>query len=251
MTFDTSHPFWQSAMRGAGTLPPLGGAVDLKPAPVVDLAHPGSEFYDASYFGADPQRPAKANYHGYRPSSIPHWSAPLAGWLAVNLEGPFLDVGAAYGHLCRDLNAIGAAADAVEWSGYAYANRVTQHLRRGDARKLPFADEEYGTVTSLDLLEHFTPPETELVLQEMKRVSRRGAAMVHVIGAHNPQEDLSRHLEDPSHANHEPLGWYLDRFAELGFFVHERLTQSVRALPAIVNTDWVGRTVVLVEKRTW
>lgn len=204
---------------------------------------PGSEEYDQFYYGV--QVPVKANYTNYSEHSQPHWARPLAHWIQQHGMMPVLDIGCAYGHLVRELNALGVGAFGIEWSKYAWQRRVHPNIERQDARRLSFANGCFGTVVSLDLLEHFEPADTLKVIDEMLRVAKSQALFVHVIGAHNPNEDISRHLEDPTHANHEPLEWYVDAFRRKGAMLDEVLTQSLQHHPIFSPTDWAGRIVAM------
>jgi SAM-dependent methyltransferase len=207
-----------------------------------------AESYDASYYGNGGQT---ANYCNYNGASTPHWSAPLARWLWEHCAAPFLDVGCAFGHLVRDLNRLSPTglvrAQGIEWSPFAFMHNVAPEGSYfwGDARSLGFADATFNTVVSLDFLEHHVPEDTIRCLQEMDRVLRPGGFSVHLIGAVNPSEDLSLHKSDPTHQNHEPLGWYIQQMHRAGWDDEPELTADLRAQPAWVNTDWRGRMVVL------
>jgi SAM-dependent methyltransferase len=205
---------------------------------------PTAEMYDADYYGMGHE--PKANYRDYGPHSEPHWARPFALWLAKTLQPPFLDLGAAYGHLCRELTRLRKQALAVEWSAWATAHAVTPRLFRGDIRHLEnlFEPGSFGTVTSLDVLEHFLPADTERVIEQAITVSRPQCVHVHLVGAHNPAEDLSRHTSDPTHRNHEPLGWYFAAYERRGFVIRRDLIAKLAAIPAWANTDWSGRWLV-------
>lgn len=219
-----------------------------------ELPRAGPDLYGPAYYGAGGTRPT-ANYRLYGPESTPHWSMPLASWLWAHCTPPFLDVGCAFGHLVRDLNRLRIkeepepAAQGVEWSEYATARTVGEgQVWRHDARRLPFADAWYGTVVSLDFLEHHIPADTVRCLREMDRVLQPGGWSVHLIGAHNPTEDLSRHRSDPTHLNHLALDWYLAEMRSLGWGDEPDLTIDLNQEPAWAQTDWNGRMVVFRKK---
>lgn len=199
----------------------------------------GSEVYDCEYYGVGGK---KANYDNYGPWSVPHWARPIAQFIREHgSRGAILDVGCAYGHLVRELNTTGLPAMGIEWSEWATDNKVSPNVERGDARALPYTDRMFTTIVSLDLLEHFEPEQSQQVMREMVRVSRAGALHVHLIGAYDPQTDLSQHLSDPTHVNHEPLSWYVNAFAALGVTLDPVLTTILQTHPVFAPTDWAGR----------
>lgn len=196
--------------------------------------------YDADYYGNSTT--PKANYRWYGPGSVPHWAYPLSAWLTHYVLAPYLDIGCAFGHLVRELARAGHEAQGVDWSPYATERAVVpDRVHRADGRALPFAARAFGTVVSLDYLEHFTPDGTTAAIAEIDRVLRPGGHTVHLVGAHNPAEDVSRHLSDPTHANHEQLEWYAGRFEALGYRRAAVLEQSLNEHPAWRSTDWRGR----------
>lgn len=207
--------------------------------------------YDAAYFGADPERPPKANYRNYTKDSQPHWSGPLARLLARHVSPPVLDMGCGFGHLIRDLEYLGVGAVGIDWSPYATAHAVSPNVLRGDARDLVMLlrGQQFGAVVSMDFLEHLLPEDGISVMAQMVAVLRPGGSMVHLIGAHNPEEDLARHLEDPTHINHFDLNWYREQFDALGMVYDPALTETVASERAWRTTDWRGRFLVLRDGR--
>lgn len=212
------------------------------------------EFYDGAYYGNGGK---KANYDNYNGRAVPHWSLPLARWLIDTLPGPFLDIGCAFGHLIRDINRLAlprvrefggqVVAVGIEWSDYAAAERVSRHVVHADARTMRehFRAWAFGTVVSLDFLEHFPPEETRHLLGEMATLIKPGGYMVHLIGALNPGADLAMHESDPSHVNHEALPWYIGAIEQAaGCTVVPALTEAINKLPAWVDSDWNGRMIV-------
>lgn len=216
---------------------------------------PSPEEYGPDYYGqtATPS----GNYRDYGPHSEPHWSKPLARWLAQQGRPPYLDLGAAFGHLVRDLAARGLPALAVEWSETAHEQRVVGFGREPtngnylhqDARAMlsSWLAHFFGTVTSLDFLEHFEPEETETIIREVYRVTRPAGLSAHLVGAHNPKDSLSNHMSDPTHRNHNPLAWYREAFQAAGFVYDAIRTQDLNANPAWRGTDWNGRWLVFTK----
>lgn len=215
-------------------------------------AAPSPGLYDAHYYGhADPPT---ANYRRY---GEPHWSAPLAAWLVEHAQGPFLDAGAAFGHLTRDLN-VRLARDllakfrhvdavAIEWSPYATEHAVCgPAMMRADLRTIAdlWIPEYFGTVTSLDVLEHFDPAQTIAVLRALDTVLAPEGWQIHLVGAAPAKGDSSGHWDDPTHRNHQPLRWYREQFVALGYRQDEPREELLNTHPAWSATDWCGRWLV-------
>lgn len=213
--------------------------------------------YDARYYGMED--PPRGNYRRYGPRADPHWARPLANWLHERAPFPVLDLGCAFGHLVREIVALRppkanpekgrgeAPAWGIEWSDYCAANRVTGFFTQADARNARdlFGVWSFGTVITLDFLEHLPPADGVKMIATIGELTRPQGWGVHVIGAHNPADDLSAHLSDPTHVNHEPLAWYLAAFSANGFTVDEERTAAIRLVPAWKETDWNGRIFVL------
>ncbi len=205
---------------------------------------PSPEEYDSAYYGMG-DGPPKANYRGYGPGSDPHWANPLAWFIIDNLDLPVLDLGGAYGHLTKSLTQYAGpqAGITVDWSDHAHVNRVTRNHVKLDARQLRFLFREhvYGTTCSLDFLEHFEPPDTSQLIRDLFTLTRPGGYSIHLIGAHNPNEDLSRHMADPTHRNHETLAWYREQFLSAGFVSEPAVKARLDQHYAWRRTDWNGR----------
>ena len=199
--------------------------------------------YDDAYFGHG-DKPPKANYRCYGP---PPW-APLVALLIKTWGlGPVLDVGGAFGYLTAALRGVGVQAFNLDCSQFAYDNRACAHFIHDDAltmSKVP--DNFYQTIVSMDLLEHFEPDDTEKVMDSMIRVARTGAVMFHLVGFPRPDlGDQDNHYDDPTHLNHEPLQWYIDRFEERGWTIYHKPMQEFNK--AFQGTDWSGRWIALAE----
>lgn len=103
---------------------------------------------------------------------------------ALTVGSSLLDVGTCFGFfplLLRrsnprlDVVALDISAPMLELARDAASlhNAGNVSFVRGDARTLPFADDSFGTVTALHVLEHLEPPSASRALGEMCRVARR------------------------------------------------------------------------------
>lgn len=184
----------------------------------------------------------------YGPHSLPQWCRPLALFLTQHGSGPYLDVGCAYGHLVREIQGFSLLhkASGIEWSDWAYNNRVTENVIHDDARYIRayFKSKSMGTITSLDFLEHFTVRETRRLMSIMARTLRNDGLMVHVFGAKDVEP---LHDQDPSHANHRPLTWFIDAFNNVGMRVDEERTAHLQQHPVFIDTGWAKRIVAFTK----
>jgi hypothetical protein len=133
----------------------------------------------------------------------------------------------------------------LEWSPWAVHHSVARdHVHHADARVglTLFPTAEFGTVCSLDFLEHHTPEDGQAIIAQIARVTKLGGLSLHLIGAANPDHPTDCDTE-PSHLNHEPLSWYDAAFREAGFRRRPELAKAVANHPAWAATDWAARWV--------
>ena len=150
--------------------------------------------------------------------------------LGVAAQGKLLDVACGPGVVTAAL-APGAASivafDATEpmlekaRQRCAKAGLTNVAFRRGDAERMPFADEEFDGVVTRLALHHFA--EQQRALDEMFRVLRRGgsAAIVDAISSEDAAEsnlhNAIERLRDPSHVRMLPASDLLACLANAGF----------------------------------
>ena len=121
-----------------------------------------------------------------------------------------LDVGCAYGFLVKRLNDADIPSKGIEISPFCIAMRATDDVQLGDVLELPFSDNEFDLVTSIELLEHIPEKHADKALEEMARVSKRG---VHWI-AYKEVDDLFK-TKDITHINIKPYSWWVDKVKEV------------------------------------
>src|SRR3990167_7953110 len=90
-----------------------------------------------------------------------------------------LDVGCAKGFMLHDFAQLmpGITVKGIDISAYAIENTIEDmkpHVHTGDARHLPFADESFDVVISINTIHNLEKNDCRKVLQEIERVSRRG-----------------------------------------------------------------------------
>jgi len=136
-----------------------------------------------------------------------------------------LDVGCAYGFLVKRLNDAGIPSKGIEISPFCIAMRATDDVQLGDILELPFSDNAFDLVVSIELLEHIPEKHTDKALKEMARVAKRG---VHWI-AYKEVDDLFQ-TKDITHVNSDkPYRWWVDKVKEICGSTHKVVYKE---------TDW-------------
>lgn len=121
------------------------------------------------------------------PAFIKHW--------ALTPESSLLDVGCAKGFMLFDLREAipGITIAGVDVSDYAIKNakpEVREFLSVADASELPFDDDSFDVVVSINTIHNLDRKECALALQEIERVSRRGAFVT--VDAYRNDEEYER-----------------------------------------------------------
>ena len=118
------------------------------------------------------------------PTFVGHWQ--------LTSDSSVLDVGCAKGFMLYDLvQAIpGISIAGIDVSEYAIENgktEVKEFLSVADAMSLPFEDDSFDVVISINTVHNLKRDECAQALQEIERVARRGA-FVTVDAYHNDEE---------------------------------------------------------------
>jgi ubiquinone/menaquinone biosynthesis C-methylase UbiE len=148
-----------------------------------------SRQYGEMYFDG----PRDYGYGGYRYDG--RW-VPVARDIVAHFDVKpgmrVLDVGCAKGFLVKDLMRAcpGLEAFGLDVSLYALMHcepEVVGRLHLGTAEKLPFPDDSFDCVLSLNTVHNFPRPRAIKVMQEIQRVSG-GKAFVQVDSYHTPEQ---------------------------------------------------------------
>ncbi len=110
----------------------------------------------------------------------------------ITTGGKVLDVGCAKGFLVKDLRDLGIDCYGVDISNYAIENchpEVRDFLQVSDARKLPFVDQEFDLVLSINTLHNLNRNEVKMALVELMRVSKKDC-FVQVDSYNTPSQKL-------------------------------------------------------------
>lgn len=132
-----------------------------------------------------------------------------------------LDVGCAKGYLVKDLlDALpGLEVFGLDISEYALMNchrDVIGRLHLGSAESLPFPDESFDCVISLDCVHNLPRDRAKIALQEIQRLSN-GKAFVRVDSYHTPeQKEIFESWVLTAEFHDYPDGW-LKLFEDAGY----------------------------------
>jgi ubiquinone/menaquinone biosynthesis C-methylase UbiE len=106
-----------------------------------------------------------------------------------------LDVGCAKGFMLYDFTRLipGISVTGVDLSRYAIDNaleEVRPFLQRADARKLPFSDQSFDLVISINTIHNLPPEECKQALREIQRVTKKHAFLT--VDAYRNDEEKER-----------------------------------------------------------
>ncbi len=175
-----------------------------------------SRQYGQMYFDG----PRDYGYGGYRYDG--RW-VPVAKDIVkyYNLKpgDKVLDVGAAKGFLVKDLLSCGIDAYGLDVSKYALQNseaEVVGRLHLGSADRLPFPDNSFDCVISLNTIHNFTRADAVIAMQEIQRVSK-GKSFVQVDSYYTPeQKEIFESWVLTAKFYDYPEGW-IELFKEAGY----------------------------------
>ena len=121
------------------------------------------------------------------PTFIEHWG--------LTADSSLLDVGCAKGFTLYDLREAvpGITVAGIDVSEYAIENgkpEVREFLSVADAKSLPFEDDSFDVVISINTVHNLERDECAQALQEVKRVARQGAFIT--VDAYRNDEEQER-----------------------------------------------------------
>lgn len=130
--------------------------------------------------------------------------------------GKTLDIGAGEGALIEALVRRGCNARGVDVSEIVVERcntRLPGRFVQGNVLNLPFAEDEFETIVSIDCLEHLSPKDVPTALAEMHRVCKRSALL---------QIATTQDRDGHWHLTVEDRRWWEQRCLEAGFIKHPR-----------------------------
>lgn len=130
-----------------------------------------------------------------------------------------LDIGAAKGFLVKDLLSCGIDAYGLDISPYALQHcesEVVGRLHLGSADSLPFPDNSFDCVISLNTIHNFSRADAIVAMQEIQRVSK-GKSFVQVDSYYTPeQKEIFESWVLTAKFYDYPEGW-IELFKEAGY----------------------------------
>ena len=164
---------------------PLARGVEKTEADRAIARRFGKEFFDGD---------RKHGYGGF--NYLPRFWQPVVpafrDFWKLDAASSVLDVGCAKGFMLHDMASLipGITVCGVDISSYAVANAIDDmrpHLQVADARSLPFADNSFDVVISINTIHNLNRDDCATALREIERV-RRHHAFVTVDAYHNEEE---------------------------------------------------------------
>ncbi|MCP3912286.1 MAG: class I SAM-dependent methyltransferase [Actinomycetia bacterium] len=137
-----------------------------------------SQYQDPSYFGAGRNPLDRMGLSGYERYDRATSNADVAAYLVWRWFNPArtLDAGCALGFVVEALQELEVDAEGIELSRWAVDNSADgarDHVRQGSLTdRLPWGDDSFDVVTSLEVLEHLEPDDVPAAIAELARVSR-------------------------------------------------------------------------------
>ncbi len=154
------------------------------------------EFYEHKFTDSHPW---KWYYYLFFPF---HLGLYKSYWLQQNIKkgAKVLDIGCGGG---REYFARHYIMTGVDISQYAVDNakKVYQNALVGDIRQLPFADESFDFVMSMDLLGHIPIQDKDQTLAEIYRVLKPAGITIHYIETRRLNNDLEKKYPELYHEN--------------------------------------------------
>ena len=114
---------------------------------------------------------------------------------SLSSSSKVLDVGCAKGFMVYDLKKLipDAHVEGIDISNYAIENcmkEVKDHLRVGDAKNLPYDDNEFDLVISINTIHNLEIDDCGKSLREIERVSKKNSFVT--VDAYNNEEEKKR-----------------------------------------------------------
>ncbi len=149
--------------------------------------------FDKNFFDGD----RRHGYGGFQ--YFPRFWQPVIPTLQkhfrLTAESSLLDVGCAKGFMMHDLAELipGIAVKGVDISQYAIENAVEDmrpHVQVADATSLPFLDNSFDVVLSINTIHNLDREECAQALREIERIARKGSFIT--VDAYRNEEEKKR-----------------------------------------------------------
>ena len=143
----------------------------------------GKEYFDGS---------RDYGYGGYKYDG--RWkpvAKDIINHFRLNKGDKLLDIGCAKGFLVKDLCDLGIDALGIDISQYALDNSIKsikERLCLGNAKELPFSDNTFDAVLSINTIHNLDRNGCISALEEINRVSNSNKSFVQVDSYHTPEQ---------------------------------------------------------------
>ncbi len=113
----------------------------------------------------------------------------------LNKNSKVLDVGCAKGFFVKDLRDLLKSKNifGIDISEYALNNchkDVAGYIHKGDARKLPFPDNSFDVIFSINTVHNFNKRDCSIAIKEMQRVCKNKTKLFIQVDAYENKKDL-------------------------------------------------------------
>ena len=187
-----------------------------------------SQTFDRDYFEG-----AKSNYG----AQGGYWDYPVFDAVAAMVKEAFdpqclLDAGCAKGYLVKHLRKRGVSAYGTDISPYAVAESpedIRPYLTAASLHRLPFTDNHFDTVVSMEVMEHIPKELLLMSIRELKRVCS-GRLFLTIAQVHD--------TTDTTHVSLYPMEMWVKLFMSQGLFFDETLTEKVLSYNVVKQFKW-------------
>ena len=174
----------------------------------------GKEFFDGE---------RKYGYGGfyYNPK---FWEPVIPDFIehfSLTKDSSVLDVGCGKGFMLHDLTEAipGINVEGIDISSYAIDNsieKLTPYMQVADARNLPFLDNSFDVVISINTLHNLVKEDFKIAINEIERVSR-GKSFITVDAYNNEDERIAMEAWNLTALTFMHVNEWIDFFKEIGY----------------------------------
>lgn len=86
----------------------------------------------------------------------------------------------------KEIHGLDLTCDIEEVKKVFAKHNIYPHLQNGDARKMPYADDQFDTILIISTLEHLKPNELDKAFLEIKRVLKPGGQVIYGVPVERP-----------------------------------------------------------------
>ena len=192
--------------------------VDMRGAEKTEIDQAGARRFGKEFFDGD----RRHGYGGftYHPRFWQPVVPPFRAFYSLTGESAVLDVGCAKGFMVRDFKELisGISVNGIDISDYAIGcaeEDISDDLKVADARELPFDDDSFDLVVSINTIHNLDREGVVQALGEIERVSRSFSYVT--VDAYRNEEERERMMKWNLTARTILSGSeWVDLFAEAG-----------------------------------